>query len=85
MNKSGQRRRRRWRDSLRENKGKTISIISLAAPIVGFIVSDLKRPNSLVRYLARIAAAKLLPVRAEKRELVDITDQVEVIEENDQN
>jgi hypothetical protein len=82
MNESGRRRRRRWRDGLRENKGKTVGIISVAAPVVGFIVNDLKRPDSIVRNLARIATAKLLPARSEKRELVDITDQVEVIDEN---
>ena len=80
--KSGSKRRVRQR--LRGKTGAAIGIASLAAPIAGFVVNDLKKPDSIIRNLARIAAARFLPTRKDKPEVIDITDRVEVTHDETQ-
>jgi hypothetical protein len=63
-----------------------IGLTSIAAPVVGLIVRDLRRPDSLIRRLIGGAATKLLERRAVKGEPTDITDKVEVtMDENDKS
>jgi len=65
---------------LSSKTGKTIGFTSIAAPIIGYVVNDLKKPDSLVRSLLSGAVRKLLPAKTEIVEAVDITDEVEIIE-----
>jgi hypothetical protein len=63
--------------------GKTIGLASIAAPIVGFVVNDLKKPNSVIRALVATTVRKLLPAKSDQPKVIDITDKVEIIEIND--
>ena len=77
----GRRMRKRLGRCFSGKQGKTIGIASIAAPVAGFIVNDLRKPNSIIRNLLAITAAKLLPARFERRKALDISDKVEVIED----
>ena len=78
----GRRIRRRARGMLGTRTGKTIGFTSIAAPIIGFVVNDLKKPDSILRRLAGHAMTKLLPSKAEKHEAIDISDRVEILEDD---
>jgi hypothetical protein len=58
-------------------RGGKIAAGSLAATVVGAIVRDLSRPNSLIRGLVATARTKLLAWR-QPPETIDISDTVEV-------
>lgn len=77
----GRRVRKRLRGAFSGRKGKAIGIASIATPIVGFVVNDLKKPNSIIRALIGKTATKLLERKAEKTQVIDITDQVEIVED----
>ena len=73
--KGGQRIRHRMRGMLSTKTGKAVGITSLLMPVAGFIVQDLKKPDSLTRALVSKALEKL---RKSKDKLLDISDKVEV-------
>ncbi len=77
----GRRQRRRLRGMFASKTGKTIGYTSIAAPIVGYIVNDLKKPDSIIRGLAGGVVSKLLPVKSRKVEAIDITDKIEILED----
>jgi hypothetical protein len=58
-------------------RGGKIAAGSLAATVVGAVVRDLSRPNSLIKGLVSTARQKLL-ARRESRTAIDIGDAVEV-------
>ncbi|MFH1687923.1 MAG: hypothetical protein ABIE70_10455 [bacterium] len=62
--------------------GKTIGFTSLATPVIGFVLNDLKKPDSIVRRLVGGVVRKLLPAKVEKVEMIDVTDEVEIIEDS---
>jgi len=78
----GQRQRRRLRGMLSGKTGKTIGFTSIAAPIIGYVVNDLRKPDSIVRNLISGAVRKLLPAKSEKAQVIDITDKVEILEDD---
>ena len=80
---SGRRQRNRLRGMFAGKTGKTIGFTSIAAPIVGYIVNDLRKPDSIVRRLVSGAVRKLLPAKTDRVETIDITDDVEIIEIKD--
>jgi len=61
--------------------GKAIGFTSIAAPIIGYVVNDLKKPDSIVRGLIGGVVRKLLPAKSGKVEVIDITDKVEILED----
>jgi hypothetical protein len=65
-------------------KGKTIGLSALAAPIAGFIVNDLRKPDSIIRKLVGSAIAKLDSSLKEKRKKLDIGDKAEVVVHDEQ-
>lgn len=73
------RERRRLRGRFSGKTGKAIGITSIAAPLLGLVVNDLKKPNSLIRTFIGGATRKLLEKRTNKAQAIDITDKVEVI------
>ena len=77
----GRRMRRRIRGMLETRTGKTIGLASLAAPVIGYIVQDLRKPDSLIRELTGGAFRKLIAYRRKKTEVIDISDKVEILEE----
>ena len=76
----GGRQRKRMRGMFTGKTGKAIGFTSIAAPIIGYIVNDLKKPDSLVRGLIGSVARKLLPAKSEPAKVIDITDDVEILE-----
>ncbi len=81
MDTSGGRVRRRMRGMMSTKTGKTIGIASLAAPIVGYIINDIQKPNSMIRNLVGKTINRLLESKSEKAEAIDITHEVEVIDD----
>ncbi len=77
--------RRRVRGMCSGKTGKTIGLASIAAPVIGFVVNDLKKPDSVIRALTAATVRKLLPAKSDQPKAIDITDKVEIIEINDSN
>ena len=73
------RQRRRLRGMMSGKAGKTIGFTSIAAPIVGYLVNDLRKQDSVVRSLIGAAVRKLLPHKSRPVEAIDITDKTEII------
>ena len=80
----GGRQRKRMRGMFSSKTGKTIGFTSIAAPIIGYVINDLKKPNSIVRNLIGGAVRKLLPAKSEKVDAIDITNEIEIIENNNE-
>ena len=80
----GRRFRNRVRGCLSGKKGKTAGLAAVVAPVVGYIVNDLRKPDSLIRSLVGKTARKLLAVRTKEKKAIDITDKVEVIAGKDE-
>ncbi|MEA2031610.1 MAG: hypothetical protein U9N55_08485 [candidate division Zixibacteria bacterium] len=81
---SGNRReRKRLRGMFSSKTGKTIGFTSIAAPIIGYVVKDLKKPDSIIRGLIGGISRKLIQAKSNKAEEIDATDKVEIIEDND--
>ncbi len=81
-NKNDRRIRRRFRGLMESRTGKAVGYTSIAAPVIGFIINDLRKPNSIVRQLIGKAVNKLLESKSKKIEAIDITDKVEILDEN---
>ncbi len=85
-NNEGDRKiRRRFRGMMESKAGKAVGFTSLAAPIIGYIINDLRKPNSIVRQLIGKAVNKLLESKIKKVEAIDITDKIEIIGESNHN
>jgi len=78
----GRRQRGRMRGMFTGKTGKAAGFASIVGPIIGYVVHDLKKPDSIIRGLIGRTVNKLLPVRAQKVEAIDITDEVEILEDN---
>ena len=76
------RARTRLRGMFSGKRGKAIGFTSVAAPILGYVVNDLRKPDSVVRGLIGGVIRKLLPPKSEKLEAIDITDEVEILEDD---
>jgi len=74
----GRRQRKRLRGMF---TGKTLGFTSIAAPMIGYVINDLRKPDSIVRRLIGGAVRKLLPPKSDKPEAIDITDKVEILED----
>lgn len=83
----GERRtRRRLRGAFSGKAGRAVGITSIAAPLVGVIVNDLKKPDGFIRTLIGRTAKKLIEGKSKKTKAIDITDKVEVIvDDSDKN
>jgi len=82
----GRRQRKPLRGMFTGKTGKVIGFTSIAAPIIGYVVNDLKKPDSIVRGLIGGVVRKLLPAKSRKVEAIDITDKVDVIvDDSDKN
>ena len=79
---SARRARTRLRGMFSGKRGKAIGFTSIAAPIIGYVVNDLRKPESIVRGLIGGVMRKLLPPKSEKPEAIDITDKVEILEDD---
>ncbi|MEW5994719.1 MAG: hypothetical protein AB1744_10010 [Candidatus Zixiibacteriota bacterium] len=75
----GRRKRKRLRGALSGKSGKAIGLTSLAAPLVGFIVNDLKKPDSVIRAFLKTTTRKLLERPTKKVEAIDISNKVDVL------
>lgn len=75
------RERKRLRGAFSGKSGRVIGATSIAAPIVGFIVNDLRKPDSLIRSIVGSAKRALLDSKTNRAKAIDISDEVEVIED----
>jgi len=80
-----QRERKHSRGMLAGKAGKTIGFTSLVAPVIGFVLNDLKKPDSLVRRLITGTWQKLITAKMNKSKTIDITDKVEILENGSQD
>jgi hypothetical protein len=78
----GRRRRNRLRGICTGRAGKTIGLTSIAAPVIGYIVKDLRRPDSIIRGFIGKAVNELLAMKSKKVEAIDISSRVEIIDDN---
>jgi len=80
QNNSGDERRirRRFRGLMGSKTGKAVGYSSLAAPVIGYIVNDLRKPNSTIRQLFGKAVNMIMESKNKQVEAIDITDQVEI-------
>ncbi|MCD6250237.1 MAG: hypothetical protein J7J98_07915 [candidate division Zixibacteria bacterium] len=76
------RARTRLRGMFSGERGKAIGFTSVVAPILGYVVNDLRKPNSIVRKLIGGVIRKLLPPKSEKLKVIDITDEVEILDDD---
>lgn len=81
MDTSGGRVRRRLRGMMNSKTGRTVGVASLAAPILGYIINDLQKPNSTIRNLVNKGINRLLESGIRKTEAIDITHEVEIIDD----
>jgi hypothetical protein len=77
---TGRRRRRRgfggW---LCESKtGRAVGATTFLTPLVGYIIHDLQKPDSLIRQLSKAAVTGFVALRRQPREQIDISDKAEV-------
>jgi hypothetical protein len=72
-------KRKRLPAILTGGSGKTIGFTSIAVPVMGFVLNDIMKPDSVVRALARGVIEKLIPTKAEKTGSVEITGDVEIL------
>ena len=77
----GRRQRNRFRGVFTGRTGKAVGLASIATPIIGYVVNDLKKPDSIIRALIGRTVNKLLPPKSQKVEAIDITDKVEILED----
>ena len=80
----GWRLRNRIRGCLSGKKGKTAGIAAILAPVVGYVVTDLRKPDSFIRSLVGNTVQKLLAARTKEKKAIDITDKVEVVAGKDE-
>ena len=78
----GRRSRNRVRGMLRGKTGKTVGIASIVTPVIGYVVNDLRKPDSVIRALVGRTVSRLLPARSKEVKAIDITDEVEILEDN---
>jgi hypothetical protein len=74
------RQRQRIRGQFSTGTRRTIGLTSLAAPVIGYVVNDLRKPDSMVRRLVGQVIHRLAPPEPQPREVLDITDEVEIVE-----
>ena len=81
----GGRIRRRVRGLMESKTGRAAGITSVAVPVLGLIINDLRKPNSVTRQLLDSVFNRFLKPKYEEVNVIDITDKVEVLEENNRN
>jgi hypothetical protein len=74
------RQRQRIRGQFSTGTRRTIGLTSLAAPVIGYVVNDLRKPDSVVRRLMGQMIRRLAPPEPQPREILDITDEAEIVE-----
>jgi hypothetical protein len=82
FSKRGLRHRRRGRiaSCLSSPKRRAIGFSSLAAPIAGYIVNDLRKPDSVIRSLVAGAVSRLrVYVDSRAKKELDIGDKAEIV------
>ena len=76
--------RRRFRRMMKSKTGQAVGVTSLVAPIIGLIINDLRRPDSISRQLIGKVVNKLTGPKYRKIDVIDITDEVEISDANNQ-
>ena len=80
MRGPGRGRRFRLRGPFSGKRGRQAGLASLIIPLAGYVIQDLRKPNSTVKALAQRAYAYLTQAKADRRKAIDPAGRVEVIE-----
>jgi len=75
--------RRRMRACTSSRTGRAVGISSLAVPLAGFILNDLRKPDSIVLGLLGSIAKQVRLLSMRSRPELDIRDRVDVIEHDE--
>jgi len=83
--KSGRQARHRFRGLMQSKPARAVGITSIVAPLIGYVIKDLQKPESFTRQLISTTINKLKKPVFKKVETIDITDEVEMLDENNDN
>ena len=74
------RRRIRLRGAFKGKRGKRLGLASAVVPLAGYLIQDLRKPDSVVRAIVMRARAYLTDRMAERRKRIDRRAQVEILD-----
>lgn len=73
-------RRSRFRTAFSGKRGRQAGLASLFVPLTGYLIQDLRKPDSSVKALAQRVYALLTRAKVDRRKAIDPAGRVEVIE-----
>ncbi len=76
----GSGRRFRLRGAFSGKSGRRAGLASLFVPLAGYVIQDLRKPDSTVKALAQRAYAYLTRTKIDRQKAIDPAGRVEVIE-----
>jgi|GEM_PF-3998652 len=76
----GRGRRFRLRGALSGKRGRQAGLASLFVPLAGYVIQDLRKPDSKVKALAQRAYYYLTRPKVDRQKAIDPAGRVEVIE-----
>ena len=76
----GRRQRSRLRGALTGKRGRQVGFASLMAPLAGYVIQDLRKPNSAIRALTQRTGAWLIEKIASHRRRIDYAEPVEIVD-----
>ena len=74
------RRRVRLRGAFKGKRGKRLGLASAVVPLAGYLIQDLRKPDSVVKAIATRARDYLTERMAERRKRIDQKAQVEILD-----
>ena len=78
----GQRRRSRLRGALSGKRGRQVGLASLMAPLAGYVIQDLRKPDSVIKALTQRTGAWLSERMASRRQQIDYAEPIEIVDAN---
>ena len=78
----GRRQRRRLRGIFAGKRGKQIGLLSFVTPLAGYVIQDLRKPDSVIKSIAQRAYLYLAERKTVRRQRIDPAGRVEVLQTN---
>jgi len=76
----GRQQRSRLRGVLTGKRGRQVGLASLMAPLAGYVIRDLRKPDSVIRVLTQRTSAWLTATIASHRKRIDYAEPVEIVD-----
>jgi hypothetical protein len=76
----GGRRRRRLRGALSGRRGKQLGLLSFFVPLTGYVIQDLRKPDSVIKALTQRVSTYLAERKSAARRQIDPAGRVEVLQ-----